>query len=174
MTVDRIQVLAGRGMDAHLAYVAMTRQREGATLHASEDEFRDYPTLRQAVGRERLSQGIGDYVPDRAAIEAIRRQLVERDLNLVRSTTAEDRMKTFGQEHVMGDASDGRRERDRAIFRAAGARTKTADERDEAASEVFARIRERRGADRSDGSHARERPDRTHGRSNSRDDGLER
>lgn len=79
MTVDRIQVLAGRGMDAHLAYVAMTRQREGATLYGSEDEFRDYATLRQAVGRERISQGIGEYLPDRASMKALRERLNERD-----------------------------------------------------------------------------------------------
>ena len=63
MTVDRVHVMAGRGMDAPLTYVAMTRQREGATLHASRDHFRDYATLRDAIGRDRRAQGIGDYLP---------------------------------------------------------------------------------------------------------------
>ncbi len=72
MTVDRIEVLAGRGMDAPLAYVAMTRQREGAVMHGSEDDFRDYAALRSAVSRDRMAEGIGDYVPDRATLDRLR------------------------------------------------------------------------------------------------------
>ena len=67
MTVDRVHVMAGRGMDAPLAYVAMTRQREGATLHASRDHFRDYATLRESVSRERQSRGVADYLAREAA-----------------------------------------------------------------------------------------------------------
>ena len=72
MTVDRIEVLAGRGMDAPLAYVAMTRQRDGAVMHGSEDDFRDYAALRSAVSRDRMAEGIGDYVPDRATLDRLR------------------------------------------------------------------------------------------------------
>ena len=63
MTVDRVHVMAGQGMHASLAYVAMTRQREGATLHASRDHFRDYATLRESIAQERPSLGVGDYLP---------------------------------------------------------------------------------------------------------------
>ena len=76
MTVDRVHVMAGRGMDAPLAYVAMTRQREGATLHASRDHFRDYATLRESVSRERQAHGIGDYLPSEgSALRAVRERI---------------------------------------------------------------------------------------------------
>ena len=78
MTVDRIEVLAGRGMDAPLAYVAMTRQRDGAVMHGSEDDFRDYAALRSAVSRDRMAEGIGDYVPDRATLDRLRAVSDER------------------------------------------------------------------------------------------------
>ena len=62
MTVDRVHVMASTGMHAQLAYVAMTRQRDEATLHASREHFRNYETLRDAIGRERTSYGVGDYL----------------------------------------------------------------------------------------------------------------
>ncbi len=40
-TVDKAFVLASKSMDRHLAYVAMTRHRQGVELHASREEFRD-------------------------------------------------------------------------------------------------------------------------------------
>jgi Ti-type conjugative transfer relaxase TraA len=40
-TVDRALVLASSSMDRHLAYVAMTRHREEATLYAGREEFAD-------------------------------------------------------------------------------------------------------------------------------------
>jgi Ti-type conjugative transfer relaxase TraA len=40
-TVDKAFVLASKTMDRHLAYVAMTRHRQGVELHASREEFRD-------------------------------------------------------------------------------------------------------------------------------------
>ncbi len=40
-TVDKAFVLASKTMDRHLAYVAMTRHRQGVELHASREEFKD-------------------------------------------------------------------------------------------------------------------------------------
>lgn len=79
MTVDRVHVMAGQGMHASLAYVAMTRQRDGATLHASRDHFRDYATLRESISRERRSAGVGDYLPQRNALAAVQARIAESD-----------------------------------------------------------------------------------------------
>ena len=79
MTVDRVHVMAGQGMHASLAYVAMTRQREGATLYASRDHFRDYATLRESIARERQAPGIGDYLPERNALAALRARIEETE-----------------------------------------------------------------------------------------------
>ncbi len=38
-TVDRAFVLASKGMDRHLTYVAMTRHRDGAKLYAATEDF---------------------------------------------------------------------------------------------------------------------------------------
>ena len=75
MTVDRVHVMAGQGMHASLAYVAMTRQREGATLHASQDHFRSYEALRDAISRERVSHGVGDYLRPGNALAALQERM---------------------------------------------------------------------------------------------------
>ena len=41
-TVDHSFVLATPGMDRHLAYVGMTRHREGVELFAGRDDFEDF------------------------------------------------------------------------------------------------------------------------------------
>ncbi len=52
-TVDRAYVLASGGMDQHLAYVAMTRHRDEATLYAGHDDFRDEQHLVARLSRAR-------------------------------------------------------------------------------------------------------------------------
>ncbi|MGL4967403.1 MAG: Ti-type conjugative transfer relaxase TraA [Inquilinus sp.] len=50
-TVDQVLVLATRGMDQHLSYVAMSRHREAATMYASRTEFEDFDALAERLGR---------------------------------------------------------------------------------------------------------------------------
>lgn len=50
-TVDQVLVLATRGMDQHLSYVAMSRHRETAILHSSRTEFEDFDALAERLGR---------------------------------------------------------------------------------------------------------------------------
>ncbi len=50
-TVDQVLVLATRGMDQHLSYVAMSRHRETAILHSSRTEFEDFDALADRLGR---------------------------------------------------------------------------------------------------------------------------
>jgi hypothetical protein len=65
-TVDRAYVLASETMDRHLAYVAMTRHRESATLYAGREEFRDLGALSERLSRARAKETTLDYPRDYA------------------------------------------------------------------------------------------------------------
>ena len=81
VTVDRAHVLASGLMDRHAAYVALTRHREGVSLHYGRDEFRDGAALARVLGRERLKDTSLDYAgPDGAAREGedLARRYAER------------------------------------------------------------------------------------------------
>ena len=82
VTVDRAHVLAGRPMDRHAAYVALTRHRDGVALHWSAEELGDREGLTRTLGRERAKDTSLDYggagpeaEPARAAAYAERRGL---------------------------------------------------------------------------------------------------
>ena len=59
-TVDRTFVLAGPTMDRHLAYVAMTRHRDDATLFAARETFRDFGGLARRLSRSGLKRNALD------------------------------------------------------------------------------------------------------------------
>lgn len=64
MTVDRTHILATPGLNAHSAYVALSRHRSGTSLHYGRDDFADEPSLRRTLGRERpkdMALDYGDY-----------------------------------------------------------------------------------------------------------------
>ncbi|MDU7522983.1 MAG: Ti-type conjugative transfer relaxase TraA, partial [Roseomonas mucosa] len=61
VTVDRAYVLATPGMDRHLAYVALSRHRQAARLHWSEEDFGETEGLRERLGRERAKDTTLDY-----------------------------------------------------------------------------------------------------------------
>ena len=67
VTVDYAHVLASRGMDRHLAYVALSRHREAVSLHWSADEMGDVERLVAILSRERRSDNALDYVGDDVA-----------------------------------------------------------------------------------------------------------
>jgi len=52
-------------MDRHLAYVAMTRHREQAEIHASREDFNDFQALKQRLSRERMKDTTLDYAERR-------------------------------------------------------------------------------------------------------------
>lgn len=61
-TVDRAFVLASKTMDRHLAYVAMTRHRQGVELHASREEFKDgMEGLSKSLSRDGAKETTLDY-----------------------------------------------------------------------------------------------------------------
>jgi Ti-type conjugative transfer relaxase TraA len=92
VTVDRAHVLASRWMDRHAAYVALTRHRDGVSLHYGRDEFRDGAALARTLGRERLKDTSLDYAgPDGAAREGedlARRYAERRGLDPLRPESA--------------------------------------------------------------------------------------
>ena len=146
MTVDRVHVMAGRGMNAELANVAMTRQRDGATLHASRDDFRDYATLRESVSRERQARGVGDYLPQRNALEAVRERIAETDerrqaqgtTEAVRSPVAERAIERADGSRITGER-DERKDALRAMFAEQGMKApETAEERTQRLRATFA------------------------------------
>ena len=77
VTVDRTHVLASQHMDRHASYVALTRHREGVSLHYGQDEFSDPRELARVLGRERRKDTTLDYragpAPDHVAAYAARR-----------------------------------------------------------------------------------------------------
>lgn len=61
MTVDRAHVLAGRSMDRHMAYVALSRHRDGVTMHYGRDQFATPEKLTRTLSRQRLKDTTLDY-----------------------------------------------------------------------------------------------------------------
>jgi Ti-type conjugative transfer relaxase TraA len=64
-TVDRTFVLATPGMDRHLAYVGMTRHREGVELYAGRDDFKGFDEFKERLSRARPKDSTLDYAQRR-------------------------------------------------------------------------------------------------------------
>ena len=64
-TVDRAYVLASGGMDRNLAYVAMTRHRDTATLYGGRDDFDDERAMGRRLQRARVKTSTLDYAERR-------------------------------------------------------------------------------------------------------------
>ena len=74
MTVDRSHVLATPGLDAHGAYVALSRHREGVDLHYGSDDFANPDRLARTLSRDRSKDMVSDYdTADPARLYAERR-----------------------------------------------------------------------------------------------------
>jgi len=71
VTVDRVHVLATPGLDRHAAYVALTRHREGLSLHYGRDDFADDANLVRTLSRDRPKDMAFDYVREFADRRAI-------------------------------------------------------------------------------------------------------
>jgi Ti-type conjugative transfer relaxase TraA len=70
-TVDRSYVLASGTMDRHLTYVGMTRHRDGATLYAGREEFKDMDALSSRLSRAGLKETTLDYATRRGIEQPI-------------------------------------------------------------------------------------------------------
>jgi len=76
VTVDRAHVLASPGMDRHLAYVALSRHRDGVHLHWSGESFKDRLALIARLSRERGKDTSLDYQDSPLAAYAERRGIM--------------------------------------------------------------------------------------------------
>jgi Ti-type conjugative transfer relaxase TraA len=72
MTVDHTHVLATPGMDAHGAYVALSRHRDGMELHYGRDDFAGHDRLARTLSRDRAKDMASDYDQRDPAGEAAR------------------------------------------------------------------------------------------------------
>jgi len=61
MTVDHTHVLATPGLDAHGAYVGLSRHSAGTAIHYGRDDFKDEAALRRSLSRERPKDMALDY-----------------------------------------------------------------------------------------------------------------
>ena len=77
-TVDHTFVLATPGMDRHLAYVGMTRHREGADLYAGRDDFKGFDELKERLSRARPKGSTLDYA-QRRGLDTARAQGAEKE-----------------------------------------------------------------------------------------------
>jgi Ti-type conjugative transfer relaxase TraA len=87
VTVDRTHVLATPGLDRHASYVALSRHREGVSLHYGKDDFADAGKLARTLSRERTKDMASDYARDSNADPAQR--FAERRGISVRERVAE-------------------------------------------------------------------------------------
>ena len=132
VTVDRAHVLAGAGMDRHMAYVALTRHREGVALHWSAEAMDSREGLTRALSRERAKDTSLDYDgPDQVAAFAERRGLhplaprseiaVDRGATRVRSGQAKpasERVHDSMRRAFQGGVAEAERRREAALARA--------------------------------------------------------
>jgi hypothetical protein len=72
MTVDRAHVLASGMLDRHGAYVALSRHREGVSLHWSAEEHGDRAGLERGLSRERAKDTTLDYQAEFAELRGLR------------------------------------------------------------------------------------------------------
>jgi Ti-type conjugative transfer relaxase TraA len=77
-TVDKAFMLATPGMDRHLAYVGMTRHRDGVEVYAGRDDFKGFEELKEKLSRARPKDSTLDYA-QRRGMEAARAQKVEQE-----------------------------------------------------------------------------------------------
>jgi len=106
--VDRAHVLASGFMDRHAAYVALTRHRDGVSLHLGRDEFRDGAALARMLRRERLKDTSLDYEGPDGAAYAVAAYADRRGLNPLRPESA----------ILVQQAQEAERQREIAVGRA--------------------------------------------------------
>jgi Ti-type conjugative transfer relaxase TraA len=72
VTVDRVHVLATPGLDAHAAYVALSRHRDSVDVHYGRDDFADQGRLVRTLSRERVKDMASDYAQSTIRFAAVR------------------------------------------------------------------------------------------------------
>jgi len=62
ITVDKAYVLASKGFNQHITYVAMSRHIEDVSLYWSKDEFKDFADLKNKLSRDGRKDNAIDYL----------------------------------------------------------------------------------------------------------------
>ena len=98
VTVDEAYVLASRGFDRHLTYVACSRHRERLSMVSSRESFGSESQLANVLGRERAKDTTLDYREEAPDLKPVRPEDRVRDLEQ-RAEEWEARMRgrTFGE-----------------------------------------------------------------------------
>lgn len=96
-TVDRTFVLGSWGMDRHLAYVAMSRHRESATLYANHKDFEDHSVLIERMAQSGAKETTLDY-EERAEYLERRGHESERTLDPVKAGLFERQLEWIDQQ----------------------------------------------------------------------------
>ncbi|MBM3641514.1 MAG: Ti-type conjugative transfer relaxase TraA, partial [Alphaproteobacteria bacterium] len=110
MTVDRTHVLATPGLDAHGAYVAMSRHRDGMELHYGHDDFASQDRLLGTLSRDRAKDMASDYErPEPARDYAERREITfrARVAEIVRKVVPEKVRGMFDDLRLPADGGQG-------------------------------------------------------------------
>jgi hypothetical protein len=109
-TVDQAFMLATPGMDRHLAYVGLTRHREGVDVYAGRDDFKSFEELKEKLSRARPKDSTLDYA-QRRGMEAARAQRAEQERpaprpQQERASQPERKEKTQGHEKAEAGQGD--------------------------------------------------------------------
>ena len=109
-TVDQAFMLASPGMDRHLAYVGMTRHREGVELYTGRDDFKTFDELKEKLSRARPKDSTLDYA-QRRGMEAALAQKAEQERpasrpQQERASQPERKEKTQGHEKAEAGQGD--------------------------------------------------------------------
>ena len=94
VTVDTAHVLAGRTMDRHSAYVAMSRHRDGMTLHYGRDDIKNIDAAGRILSRNRPKESTLDYFAgERGRARTLQEERAQAKLSFRRSFAEASRSK---------------------------------------------------------------------------------
>lgn len=85
VTVDEAHVLAGRNMDRHGAYVALSRHRDSVALHVDRDKIKSMPALVNQLTRARHKASTLDYRGERGQARRASEERSQTKLNFRRA-----------------------------------------------------------------------------------------
>jgi len=112
ITVDRAYVMASKGYNQHIGYVAMSRHIEGVSLYWSKDEFNNLNDLKNQMGREARKDNAMDYMESakeyvkERGIETAYKDICVRNNKMYNAERLEDRLKERDNQRLVKDGVD--------------------------------------------------------------------
>jgi Ti-type conjugative transfer relaxase TraA len=110
-TTDKVAVLAGRSMDKHSTYVALSRHRKAVTVHYSQADARDVSALARRLSRERPKGTSLEHFGREETDRRVGRSIISRSLSMEMNRAAAvsktpDRFREVS--HLLGKGISGR------------------------------------------------------------------